>query len=218
MQPLAVLHIDAHVVVIDKPAGLAVHRGPRTPHSLDDRLDELTFGFRRRPLPAHRLDRDTSGCLVLARHPRSAKRLGQMFARGRIDKTYLAILDGVPATTEGRIDAPLAKQSSRAAGWRMVVDPSGKPAVTRWRLVATGNGQSLVEFTPETGRTHQIRVHAAHALSPLAGDPVYGAGRGLMRLHAARLVIPYASDAAPIDVRAPLPQDWPAWARRGVRR
>lgn len=211
--PFPVLHVDAHMLVIDKPAGLAVHAGPKTPYSLENHLAELSLGFRRTPQPAHRLDRDTSGCLVLARHPKAAKRLGQLFAEGRVGKTYLALLSSVPTETEGRIDAPLAKISSREAGWRMVVDPAGKPAATRWRVLARHEGQALVEFTPETGRTHQIRVHAAYALAPIAGDPVYGKGEGPMRLHSARLVIPYREDAPPVDVSAPLPADWPGWAR-----
>lgn len=214
MTALPVLHIDAHMLVIDKPAGLAVHPGPKTPHSLEESLGELTFGFHRLPQPAHRLDRDTSGCLVLARHPKAAKRLGQLFAEGRIAKTYLALLDGVPEG-DGRIDAPLAKVSSAEAGWRMVVDPSGKPAATRWRLLAAHEGQGLVVFFPETGRTHQIRVHAAHALAPIVGDPFYGDGNGPMRLHSAGLVIPYREEA-PVSVEASLPADWPLWAREAA--
>lgn len=215
MTALPVLHIDAHMLVIDKPAGLAVHAGPKTPRSLEDRLGELAFGFRRLPQPAHRLDRDTSGCLVLARHPKAAKRLGRLFADGRVAKTYLAVLDGIPPGREGRIDAPLAKVSSAEAGWRIVVDEGGKPAATRWRLLAAHEGQALALFFPETGRTHQIRVHTAHALAPIAGDPVYGDGKGPMRLHSAGLVIPYR-DEAPVSVAAALPADWPLWAREAA--
>lgn len=209
---IPVLYIDAHVIVIDKPAGLAVHPGPRTPYSLEARLGELTFGFRRPPQPVHRLDRDTSGCLILARHPKAAKRLGQLFEAGQVGKTYLAILEVVPPRTNGRIDAPLAKFSSKEAGWRMIVDPAGRPAATRWRLLAAGDGRALVEFTPETGRTHQIRVHAAHAMSPIVGDPVYGQGKEPMRLHSARIMIPYYDAKPPISAAADLPTDWPAFA------
>lgn len=212
--PLTVLYIDAHLLVIDKPAGLAVHRGPRTPHNLEQRLGELRFGFQRLPQPAHRLDRDTSGCLLLARHLKALKRIGALFEAGAIGKTYWAIVDGVPATDEGVIDAPLAKVSSREQGWRMVVDArAGKPARTRWRLLAEGSGQSWVEFQPETGRTHQIRVHAAHIGHPLAGDPVYGTGAAPMRLHARRLVVPFRAADGAVDVTAPLPDGWPDWAQ-----
>jgi tRNA pseudouridine32 synthase/23S rRNA pseudouridine746 synthase len=208
-QMLPVLYIDAHMIVIDKPAGLAVHPGPATLFSLENRLRELTFGFHRLPQPVHRLDRDTSGCLVLARHPKAARRLGLLFESGLVSKTYLAVLDGIPSAREGRIDAPLQKVSSREMGWRIVVDPKGKPAATSWRVLADDGERALVEFAPETGRTHQIRVHAAHALEPIAGDPVYGATSGPMRLHALRIVVGYVEGAPPVDVSAPLPEGWP---------
>ena len=95
----------------------------------------------------------------------------------------------------------------------MVVDPAGRPAATRWRVLASEGGLALVEFVPETGRTHQIRVHAAHALSPIAGDPVYGDGNGAMRLHSARVEVPYVEGAPAPTVSAPLPDTWPEWTR-----
>src|SRR3712207_163787 len=91
-----VLFVDGEAIVLDKPAGLAVHPGPATPRSLEDHLDELRFGFQRRPTPVHRLDRDTSGCLLLARNPKAHKRFAAEFEAGRVAKTYLAVLDGVP--------------------------------------------------------------------------------------------------------------------------
>jgi len=199
-----VLHIDAHVLVIDKPAGLAVHPGPATPRSLDDHLDELRFGFHRQPQAAHRLDRDTSGCLVLGRHPKATKRLGQLFEAGQVEKVYWAVLSGEPAADAGRLDAPLRKITSKADGWRIIVDPKGKPAVTDWRVLDRKGGKALVEFRPQTGRTHQIRVHAAYLGHPIVGDPVYGKGAGL-QLHARAITIPYREDAEPIDVVAVMP-------------
>ena len=206
---IPILHIDAHCLVIDKPAGLAVHPGPRTPRSLEDHLWELREGFVRNPQPAHRLDRDTSGCLVLARHPKAHKRLTQLFEAGRVGKTYLAVVDGEPGDDEGRIDAALAKISSAAEGWRMIVDPAGKASATRWRVLRREGGRALIEFAPETGRTHQVRVHAAALGHPILGDPVYGAGVGPMRLHAAAIEIPYREGADPVRVTAPLPDGWP---------
>ena len=199
-----VLYIDAHLIVIDKPAGLAVHRGPRTLHSLESYLRELRFGFERLPQPAHRIDRDTSGCLVLGRHPKAAKRLAGLFESGRIAKTYWAAVEGAPEGDEGLVDAPLLKVSSRADGWRIVVGPKGKPARTRWRVLDRKPGRALIAFMPETGRTHQVRVHAAHLGHPLLGDPVYGHGHGPMQLHARALTIPYR-DEAPLAVSAPPP-------------
>lgn len=199
-----VLHIDAHLLVIDKPAGVAVHPGPATPRSLEDHLDELRFGFQRRPQPAHRLDRDTSGCLVLGRHPKATKRLGALFESGRVGKIYWAVLSGAPDADTGTIDAPLLKVSTKADGWRIIVDPRGRPAVTDWRLLDRRGGKALVEFRPRTGRTHQIRVHAAYLGSPIVGDPVYGRGAGLL-LHARAVTIPYKDDAPAIEAMAPLP-------------
>lgn len=208
---IPILHVDAHLLVIDKPAGLAVHPGPSTPRSLDDHLHALREGFIRNPQPVHRLDRDTTGCLVLGRHPKALKRLTQMFSAGEVAKTYWAIVEGVPAEAEGRIDAPLFKISSAEAGWRMIVDPRGRASATRWRLLATHGGRALVEFSPETGRTHQVRVHAATLGHPILGDPVYGAGQGPMRLHARAVGIPYYPDKPPVTVEAPLPEGWPVF-------
>jgi tRNA pseudouridine32 synthase/23S rRNA pseudouridine746 synthase len=199
-----VLFIDAEALVIDKPAGLAVHAGPRTPASLEDHLDDLRFGFMRRPAPVHRLDRDTSGCLLLARNPKAHKRFQRAFEEGAVAKTYVAIVDGDVAAEEGAIDMPLAKVSTREEGWRMVPDPGGKAAVTHWRKLAACDGRTAILFTPETGRTHQLRVHAASGLgAPIAGDPVYGDGRGPMLLHALSLRLD-RDGKAPVEARAPL--------------
>jgi tRNA pseudouridine32 synthase/23S rRNA pseudouridine746 synthase len=203
-----ILFLDGEALVIDKPAGLAVHPGPATRASLEDALDDLRFGFQRRPVPVHRLDRDTSGCLLLARNPKALKRFGQAFEAGRLDKSYVAVLAGVPEGEAGRIDLSLAKVSSREAGWRIVPREGGKRAVTAWRVIATAGGRALVEFRPETGRTHQLRVHAASGLGiPIAGDPVYGRGEGPMLLHALTLVLPRDGKPA-VEARAPLPQSF----------
>lgn len=221
-----VLWRDRFLLVIDKPAGLAVHPGPRTPESLEDRLPELAFDRREAPMPAHRLDRDTSGCLALGRTRGALKRLQAAFAAGRIGKTYWAVTVGLPPQPAGRIDRPLAKVSSRAAGWRMVADPAlpgARPAATRWRVLAEAGGLALVELTPETGRTHQLRAHLAWLGCPILGDPVYGgdgapaaAGAPGLMLHARRLTIPAtvaAPDAPPgappIAVEAPVPGRFP---------
>jgi tRNA pseudouridine32 synthase/23S rRNA pseudouridine746 synthase len=200
-----VLFIDGEAIVIDKPAGLAVHPGARTPESLEDYLHHLRFGFRRLPLPVHRLDRDTSGCLLLARNPKAHRVFQHAFEEKRVEKTYVAVLDGVPGAESGTVDMMLGKTSTAAAGWRMVEDASGKQAVTHWRVLTVREGRALVLFTPETGRTHQIRVHAAAGIGvPIAGDPVYGAGRGPMLLHALSLKVERGAKP-PVEATAPLP-------------
>jgi len=200
-----VLFIDGEAIVIDKPAGLAVHPGAKTPESLEDYLRHFRFGFQREPLPVHRLDRDTSGCLLLARNPKAHKSFQRAFEDKKVAKTYLAILDGVPAEEAGRIEIPLGKVSTAADGWRMVADETGKPSVTSWRTVAVKDGRAAVLFSPETGRTHQIRVHSADGIGlPIAGDPVYGAGRGPMLLHALSIRVE-RSGKPPVEATAPLP-------------
>jgi tRNA pseudouridine32 synthase/23S rRNA pseudouridine746 synthase len=200
-----ILFIDGESMIIDKPAGLAVHPGPKTRESLEDHLAYLRFGFHRLPSPVHRLDRDTSGCLLLSRHPKAHKRLARAFEEDRVEKVYLAVLAAVPEQPEGRISMPLAKISSREAGWRMRPDPGGKSAVTAWQVIGEQKGRALVRFRPETGRTHQLRVHAADGIGvPISGDPVYGDGRGPMLLHALSLRVE-RENKAPVEARAPLP-------------
>jgi tRNA pseudouridine32 synthase/23S rRNA pseudouridine746 synthase len=200
-----VLFIDGEALVIDKPAGLAVHPGSRTPESLEDYLRALRFGFQRIPLPVHRLDRDTSGCLLLARNPKAHKRFQRAFENKLVGKTYVAVLDGVPADQAGTVDLALDKVSSAEEGWRMVPKAAGRPAVTHWRVACVRDGRAVVIFTPETGRTHQIRVHTSDGIGiPISGDPVYGLGKGPMLLHALSLRVD-RGDKPPVEATAPLP-------------
>ena len=204
-----VLFLDGEALVIDKPAGLPVDRPRDGSISLENHLDGLTFGFKRWPVPVHRLDRDTSGCLLLSRNPKAHARLHQAFEQGLVRKRYLAVLEGVVTGDSGLIDLALAKVSTAEAGWRMVGDHAkkmgGKPSRTAWRVIEVRDGRSFVEFIPETGRTHQIRVHASEALgAPVVGDPVYGNGGKETLLHAAELTIP-REGKEPIVAKAPLP-------------
>src|SRR5579863_2463866 len=174
---LSVLYRDALMLVIDKPAGVAVHAGPKGGPSLEDRFDELRFGLPRPPALAHRLDRDTSGCLVLGRHRKALAKLGLLFKHGKISKTYWALVAGGPVENEGAIDAPLGRLDAER-GWWMKIDPAGQRAETLWQVrgrgVLDGAPVAWMELTPLTGRTHQLRVHCAHSGWPILGDPVYG--------------------------------------------
>ena len=217
-----ILFIDGEAIVIDKPEGLPVDAPRAGGDSVEARIEELSLGFKRPPVPMHRLDRDTSGCLLFARNPKARAHFQQAFERGEVSKTYLAVVDGVTPGKEGVIELPVAKFSTAKGGWRMVVDKDGKQAATRWRRIAAADGRSLVEFKPTTGRTHQIRVHAARGLgAAIVGDPVYSLADDAelgdmtlpdsgMLLHAWRIVVP-RPPREPIDVTAPVPDRFGRW-------
>ena len=206
-----ILFIDGEGLVLDKPAGLPVDRPRRGGDSIMSRLDELRCGFQRSPTPMHRLDTDTSGCLLFARSPKARAMFQQAFETRRVEKYYVAVVGSEIAEESGTIDLPLMKTSSAEAGWRMVGDEHGASAVTHWRTLAARDGSTLVEFRPVTGRTHQIRVHAREAFgSGIIGDRVYGIPGGPMLLHASRLVVPRDGKPA-IDVTAPLPDTFGEW-------
>ena len=206
-----ILFIDAQAIVIDKPAGLPVDEPRRGGDSIASRLDELRCGFARQPTPMHRLDMDTSGCLLFARSPKARAAFQKAFEARQVEKYYIAVVGSEVAEEEGVIDLPLAKTSTAEAGWRMVGDKHGSPATTHWRRIAARDGSTLVEFRPVTGRTHQIRAHAREALgSGIVGDRVYGIPGGPMLLHASRLVVPREAKPA-IDVTAPLPEYFGEW-------
>lgn len=217
MSELPILFEDGEALVIDKPAGLPLDRPRAGGTSLDDRLDELKLGFQREPAPVHRLDRDTSGCLLLARNPKALKRFSAAFEERLVEKRYLGVVAGAVEGEEGTIALNLSKVSTARDGWRMIPAKKGKPAVTHWRVLDrrtsdSGAPLTLVEFRPETGRTHQIRVHAASGLgAALLGDPIYGDGNSARRtmLHAAGLTVP-RGEKAPVVAVSPLPADFRA--------
>ena len=200
------LYRDALMLVIDKPAGMAVHRGPKGGASLEDHFDALRFGLPRPPSLAHRLDRDTSGCLALGRHRKALAELGRLFRSGAVGKTYWAVVEGGPAEDSGRIALALGRKDV-TRGWWMKVDPDGQPAVTDWRVLGRGANSTWLALEPLTGRTHQLRVHCAAMGWPIIGDAVYGnAERGAaLQLHARELVVPLYRKRAPIRVTAPVP-------------
>lgn len=184
----AILYEDAEVLVLNKPSGLLVH--PVAPDSvaLTQYLTDINPNYR----PAHRLDRDTSGCLVVGKSAAALKKLGRFFMQRRVDKVYLAVVSPLPPAPSGHLSAPLLKKNAR-----MVVDPSGQLAETAWQQLDNG----LMHLSPLTGRTHQLRAHMAHLGCPIIGDSFYG---GLpaprLMLHASQITLPHLP-----PITAPLP-------------
>jgi len=207
------LYRDAMMLIIDKPAGLPVHAGPGGGPNLEMLFDHLRFGLPRAPSLAHRLDRDTSGCLALGRHRKALARLGKLFMQGKVEKTYWAVVAGAPPLPEGHIDKPLAKLTPKR-GWKMIVSPEGQAAVTDYRTLGASDGMTWLELKPRTGRTHQIRVHCADMGCPVLGDAVYGAGDQPLHLHARQLTVPLYPTREPITVEAPPPEHMQSALRR----
>lgn len=209
------IHADRHLLALDKPAGLAVQGGSGVRRSLEDLLAAFAKSNGKRPRLVHRLDRDTSGVIVVARTRPAAAFLSQAFASREAEKTYLAIVcGGAPSPAEGAIALPLKKAARRDLDLMQIAaadDTGAHPALTRYRTLASTPGAALLELSPETGRMHQLRVHLAAIGHPIAGDGKYGglfaidgiAVAGLA-LHAAALDLPHP-DGGRRRFTAPLP-------------
>jgi tRNA pseudouridine32 synthase/23S rRNA pseudouridine746 synthase len=212
-----VLHRDGLMLIIDKPAGIPVHRGPRNSRdksgaALEDYFDALRFGLPRPPVLAHRLDRDTSGCLILGRHRKATASLGLLFKHNKISKTYWAVVEGGPDTDSGTINIPLGRLNAER-GWWQKPDPNGLPATTNWTVLGRSNDFSApltwLALEPITGRTHQLRVHSAAMGWPIVGDSIYGTGSRdgdpPLHLHAREISVPLSKNKPPVHIKAPVP-------------
>ena len=186
-----VLYKDGMMLVVDKPAGWScTPTGPGV--YLTNYLQALTFGKTTLPQVAHRLDRETTGCLLLGRHPRALRELGRLFQERKISKTYWALVRGRWPEELERLEEPI----------------QGQEAITLVRVLEAGEQHSWLELQPLTGRTHQLRIHCTGAGHPILGDSKYGGGEGPMKLHARRIEVPLYPKRAPVVVEAPPPEDW----------
>ena len=212
-----VIHKDDHVIVLNKPPGLAVQGGTGTDRHVDGMLDALRFGYEDRPRLVHRLDKDTSGLLLIARTGLAARRLGESFRDRETEKLYWAVVVGAPPRVEGAIDLPLAKRpGARGDRELMQVDhENGQKALTHFRVLDRASRRAaLLALWPRTGRTHQLRVHCAEIGCPILGDGKYGneeasllavADARRLHLHARRLVLPHPSGKGELAIDAQVP-------------
>ncbi len=205
-----VLYRDGLMLVLDKPAGIACHEGPSKEKALEEDFKYLQYGLPRPPALAHRLDRDTSGCLVLGRHRKALMKLGKLFSQGKIEKKYWAVCNGIPEAKEGVINAPLLKVNTKR-GWRIVIDPTGQESVTEYKVIAEKDGLCWIEASPLTGRTHQIRIHLKSIGAPIIGDPFYGKnsddnGGEILHLHARSVSVPIYKNRDAVHVEAHPPE------------
>jgi 23S rRNA pseudouridine1911/1915/1917 synthase len=215
--PLTILHEDADLIVIDKPAGLVVHPGAGNAtgtlvQALLHHCDDLSgIGGVERPGIVHRLDKETSGCLVIAKNDLAHQSLAAQFANRTVEKTYLAIVEGSPRRRSGEVNEPIGRHAVNRQKMKVTTEEKGREALTLYRVLSSADGLSLVECRPRTGRTHQIRVHLKHLGHPIAGDPVYGKRGKYERhlLHAWRLSFDHPRTGERLNFVSPVPADFP---------
>ena len=208
------IYRDGLMLVIDKPRGMRVHDQAGGKHRDDKALDQyfdcLRFGLPRQPSLAHRLDRDTSGCLILGRHPKALRKLSKLFQAQKIEKTYLAITNGTPLEMSGFVTHALERDpSSKTSKMQIAKDGAGQVAQTAYEVLALAQDHALVKLSPKTGRMHQLRVHLQSIGTPIIGDWLYGkpAHNQPMMLHARAVTVPISKNKPPVLVEAPVPED-----------
>ena len=217
--PLDILYEDADLLVINKPAGMVVHPAPGRAHRTGTLVNAilghttaLAVGGEQRPGIVHRLDKDTSGVILVAKNDQALRALQAQFKARTVEKAYLALVEGEIPITHGRVEAPIGRDPRRRQRMAVVPEGKGRPAVTEFTVRERLSGYSLLEVRPRTGRTHQIRVHLAYIGHPVVGDPVYGRRRRRLYcprqfLHAYRLGFRLPGSGEWAEFTAPLPRD-----------
>lgn len=172
-----ILYQDGSLIILNKPPHIPVHAGPKGGENLEQYFPALQGENAMPPVLCHRLDRDTAGCLILGRHLKALKKMGRLFRENQVDKTYWAIVEGKIKDDQGTIDLPMSKRSDDKRSWWMKINKAnGKPAITHYRILGRGDNMTWLELKPETGRTHQLRVHCQAIGHPIIGDAIYGNG------------------------------------------
>lgn len=206
---LPLIYEDEDVIVVNKPVGMLTHAkgGVVKENTVADHFKSVTtYGLDSdRPGVVHRLDRDTSGLIIGAKNKTAAKHLQDQFANRKVDKTYIAVLAGVPKNQTAKIDLPIARNPKKPSQFK--VDARGKSAETDYRIIGTNQQKSLAELRPKTGRTHQLRVHMAYIGTPIEGDRVYGKSSDRLMLHAHRLTLRLPSGKS-ATFEAPIPAEF----------
>ena len=219
---LDILFEDDSLLVINKPPGLVVHPGAGNHEGtvanavLHHCEGIAVVGGVERPGIVHRLDKETSGCLVVAKTEKAHRLIAEEFASRGVEKAYLALVDGTPRMPHGKIDVAIGRHKVHRQ--KMAVDERGREALTHYRVIASNEGKALVECRPRTGRTHQIRVHLKHLGQPVTGDPIYGRRGSHERhfLHAWKLTITHPESGKRVSFTAPVAEDFPAWAKEAA--
>jgi len=213
--PLNIIYEDEDLMIVDKPAGLSVHPGAGHPdgtlvNAILGYCPDISGGDVARPGIVHRLDKDTSGLIIVAKNPASHQHLADQFKNREVSKTYIALVKGRLSPEEGFIEAPIGRDRSHRKRMAISTQKSGRSALTGYRVIRYYDKHTLLEVKPETGRTHQIRVHLAAIGHPIVGDNTYGAGSPFLSrqfLHAARLVFRLPSSGMQVEFNSPLPPD-----------
>jgi 23S rRNA pseudouridine1911/1915/1917 synthase len=215
--PLDIIYEDEHLLCLNKPPGLVVH--PASGHWQGTLVNAILHhcravssgGHALRPGIVHRLDKDTSGCILVAKTDAAHTALAAQFADRSAQKTYLAVVRGRPRATAGSITGAIARHPVHRQRMSVSQRPGARAAETAWRVLSTAGNLSLLECRPKTGRTHQIRVHLKHLGHPIAGDRTYGGGADFPRqlLHAWKIAVRHPADGRPLEFEAPVPPDFP---------